>query len=191
MLDIKRKYNSYSSKELIKLTYQKYPYYAIKSTIAKKVLSEEELKETILFTIGYEGISLETYINKLISNDVKILCDVRKKSFSRKYGFSKSPLKNACEKVGIRFLHIPEVGIPSEKRQELKCHADYEVLFEDYKKIVLATEIDKQQQILQLLKEEGSVALTCFEKNIHQCHRKHLANAIKSLEGFNYEIKHI
>jgi len=201
ILATKRKYGSLTAKELIVLTYQQYPYFAIKSTIAKEVLNKEELKkveaqkrkktETILYTIGYEGISLETYINKLILNDVRVLCDVRKNSFSMKYGFSKSQLKNACEGVGIKFYHIPEVGIHSEKRKKLTCQADYDLLFEDYKETVLATETQKQVEILELLKKEQRIALTCFEKNIHQCHRKHLANSIKNWEGFNYEVKHI
>lgn len=201
ILSTKRNYSHFSSNDLIKLTYQQYPYYATKSTIAKDVLNKEELKrveaqkrikkDTILFTIGYEGISLETYINKLIINDVKVLCDVRKNSFSMKYGFSKSQLKNACEGVGIKFYHIPEVGIQSEKRKELNCQADYDLLFQDYKESVLATETKKQVEIFQLLKAEKRIALTCFEKNIHQCHRKHLANAIQHIDGFNYEVKHI
>lgn len=201
ILATKKRYGGLTSKELIKLTYQQFPYFATKSTIAKEVLSKSELekvevqkrthKATILFTIGYEGLSIEKYINKLISNDVKVLCDVRKNSFSMKYGFSKSQLKNACESVGIRFLHIPEVGIQSEKRKELNCQTDYDRLFEDYKKTVLANQTTKQVEILELLKDEKRIALTCFEKNIHQCHRKHLANSISNLEGFRYEIKHI
>lgn len=201
ILYAKKNYSHLNSRDLIKLTYQQYPYYATKSTIAKEVLNEEELKkveaqkrkksDTLLFTIGYEGVSLETYINKLIINDVRVLCDVRKNSLSMKYGFSKSQLKNACEGVGIKFYHIPEVGIQSEKRQELNCQADYDLLFQDYRDNVLATETKKQAEIFQLLKDEKRIALTCFEKNIHQCHRKHLANAIKDLKGFNYSVKHI
>ncbi|MCR8667078.1 DUF488 domain-containing protein [Aestuariibaculum sp. M13] len=201
ILCVKEKFSNLNSKELIQYTYQNYPFYATKSTIVKEVLNDEELEkvaaqkrigtDTVLFTIGYEGTSLETYINKLILNDVKVLCDVRKNSFSMKYGFSKSQLKTACEGVGIEFLHMPEVGIKSEKRQVLNCQADYDALFVDYKKTVLHNETEKQYEILKLLKNKGRIALTCFEKNIHQCHRKHLANSIKHLEGFNYIVKHI
>jgi uncharacterized protein (DUF488 family) len=42
-----------------------------------------------------------------------------------------------------------------------------------------------------LLKKYKRIALTCFEANICQCHRKHLAEAITSLPGFSYELKHI
>lgn len=87
--NIKYQYGNKSADELIKHTYTKFPYFAVNSTIAKERLSPEEYQkvldsrpksdEIILFTIGYEGISLEEYINKLILNDIKILCDVRKK----------------------------------------------------------------------------------------------------------------
>lgn len=137
---IKNQYGSMSMDELIKLTYQQYPFFAINSTIAKSVLTEDEnqkvknqipVKETIvLFTIGYEGISLEQYINKLIVNDVKVLCDVRKNPQSMKYGFCKKQLLNACAGVGIEYLHYPEVGIESDKRQELNNQGDYDKLFE-------------------------------------------------------------
>jgi uncharacterized protein (DUF488 family) len=56
---------------------------------------------------------------------------------------------------------------------------------------VLKTEILKQKDILTLLKTKRRFALTCFELNIHQCHRKHLADSISKIDGFNYEVKHI
>jgi hypothetical protein len=198
---VKNQFGHLNSSELITLTYQNYPYYATKSIIAKEVLNEGELQkvneqksagtETVLFTIGYEGVSLETYINKLIKNDVKLLCDVRKNSYSMKFGFSKSQLRKACEGVGIRFLHIPELGIHSDKRQELNTQIDYDMLFDEYNRTVLSSETEKQNEILQLLISEKRIALTCFEKNINQCHRKHLANSIADLEGFSYLVKHI
>jgi uncharacterized protein (DUF488 family) len=50
---------------------------------------------------------------------------------------------------------------------------------------------DKLKEILSLLKSKKRIALTCFEANIHQCHRKHLAESISLMEGFSYEVKHI
>jgi uncharacterized protein (DUF488 family) len=198
---IKSQFGAYSKDELVKLTYQNYPYYAINSAIATNILNSEELAkierqkpsktETVLFTIGYEGVSLEEYLNKLIINDVRVLCDVRKNSLSMKYGFSKSQLQKACKGVGIEYVHIPEVGIESNKRQELNTQADYDKLFVFYKANTLRNEIEKQKEILSLLQSKKRVALTCFEANIYQCHRKHLAESISKMQGFNYELKHI
>lgn len=198
---IKLQYGGKNADELIKHTYIKFPYFAVNSTIAKDRLSQEEyqkvlearpkITKTILYTIGYEGISLEEYLNKLILNDIKVLCDVRKNSVSMKYGFSKSQLQNACEGVGINYVHIPELGIDSDKRQELNTQNDYNKLFSLYRSDILSQTTELQKKLLTLLIEKKRIALTCFEANICQCHRKHLAEAIVKLPGFEYELRHI
>jgi uncharacterized protein (DUF488 family) len=108
-----------------------------------------------------------------------------------KYGFSKSQLKNACGSVGLGYIHLPEVGIQSDQRQELKSQSDYDRLFEEYKCSTLPGTLEIQENILELLKENKRIALTCFEANICQCHRKPLAEAITQLPGWEYELKHI
>jgi uncharacterized protein (DUF488 family) len=199
--EIKHTYSKLSANALMKYTYLNYKYYAINSLKAKSILSAEEYNEvmasrpmndtTTLYTIGYEGISLEAYFNKLIKNDVKVLVDVRSNPLSMKFGFSKTLLKKFCENLNIHYLHVPEVGIRSEQRQQLNSQADYDKLFNTYKKRNLTETLTQQQQILALLKEKGRIALTCFEANICQCHRKHLAEAITGLAGWKYELKHI
>ncbi|MDP3431614.1 MAG: DUF488 domain-containing protein [Bacteroidota bacterium] len=198
---IKQMYGNKTSDELIRITYKKYPQLAINSIIAKDKLTEEDYQrviearpqstKTILFTIGYEGISLEEYINKLIANNIKVLCDVRKNPLSMKFGFSKSQLQNGCNGVGIEYIHIPQLGIDSDKRQELNTQADYDKLFILYRNNILTQTQDYQEKIIDILKNKKRVALTCFEANICQCHRKHLADAIMKNPAFVYELKHI
>jgi uncharacterized protein (DUF488 family) len=198
---IQSQFGSMSNNDLVRYTYVNYPYWATKSTIASKILSPDEYEKvlqskpkcdkTILYTIGYEGISLEEYLNRLIKNDVKVLVDVRRNPLSMKYGFSKSQLLRYCGNAGIEYVHYPEVGIESEQRQELNTQADYDKLFEGYKKNNLSQTVTTQNRILSLLKQKERIALTCFEANINQCHRKHLAETIACLPGFDYEIIHI
>ncbi len=198
---IKLLYGNMNSSALMKHTYINFPYWAIKSVTAEKILTAEQFEkvenskpigtETILFTIGYEGVSLEEYLNRLLRNDVKILVDVRNNPLSMKYGFSKSQLKRYCESLGIQYLHFPEVGIQSDQRQELKTQSDYDQLFNVYRNNTIAQTMKTQTVILELLKQNKRIALTCFEADINKCHRKHLAEAIQSLPGFEYELKHI
>jgi len=199
--NIKQIYGNKNADDLIKLTYLKYPYLAINSVVVKEKLSINDYRKvieakpksnkTVLYTIGYEGISLEEYLNKLILNDIKVLCDVRKNSKSMKYGFNKSQLQNACDGVGIKFLHIPGLGIDSNKRQELNTQNDYDKLFSIYRAEILPQTLGLQENILALLKDKKRIALTCFEANINQCHRKHLAESIVKISGFDYQLKHI
>ncbi len=199
--EVKTDYSKMSATALMKHTYLNFLFYATRSEVAEKILSKEELERVskakpkgtkpIMFTIGYEGISLEEYLVRLIKNDVKVLVDVRNNPLSMKYGFSKSQLKKYCENLGIKYFHFPEVGIQSEQRQELKSQDDYNKLFALYRKNNLSKTTDTQNGILNLLKQHKRIALTCFEANICQCHRKHLAEAIEKLPAFDFEVKHI
>ncbi len=199
--EIKVNYGKMSATSLMKHTYLNFPFYAINSEAAENILTKEELEKiykakpkvnkTVLFTIGYEGISLEEYLVRLLKNDVRVLVDVRKNPLSMKYGFSKSQLKKYCASLGVEYVHLPEVGIHSDQRQELNTQSDYDNLFAVYRKNILSKTVSCQNEILKLLKEHKRIALTCFESNICQCHRKHLAEAIEKLPGFNYDVKHI
>ena len=201
LIEVVSLYGKMSNSALIKHTYINFPYYAINSTIAETVLDSQQIlkvknlknnsDETILFTIGYEGVSLESYLNKLIRNDIKLLVDVRKNPLSMKYGFSKSLLKKYCESLGIDYIHIPEVGINSDLRQELNTQLDYDNLFKDYKKTTLLKTETYQKTIIDLLINYKRIALTCFEADICQCHRKPLAEAIAKFPIFDYDVKHL
>ncbi len=186
---------------LMKHTYRHFPYYAINSRTAANLLNKQEMvcveearpanSGTILFTIGYEGISLEAYLNKLIQKDIKVLVDVRNNPLSQKFGFSKTQLEKYCWMAGIEYTHFPDVGIQSAYRKELKTQSDYDDLFFIYKQKTISTTQSSQQKILDILKDKERIALNCFEANICQCHRKHLAEAITKLPGWHYELKHI
>ncbi|UBZ05918.1 DUF488 family protein [Salegentibacter mishustinae] len=192
LINTVKTYGDMSNDALIKHTYINFPYHAIKSTIAKQVLSDNlykriskatpSQKEKALFTIGYEGISLENYLNRLVKNNVSLLIDVRKNPLSMKFGFSKTLLKRYCENLGVKYLHIPEVGIDSSQRQKLETQADYDSLFEKYKDTTLKETLENQNIIIKLVNEHKRVALTCFEADICQCHRLPLAESIINLD---------
>ncbi|MCE7056885.1 DUF488 domain-containing protein [Algoriphagus sp. AGSA1] len=199
--EVKSQYGHMSANGLMRHTYINFPYWAIKSTKAREILNDTYMarvenqkpvrNDITLFTIGYEGISLEEYLNRLIRNDVKVLVDVRNNPKSMKFGFSQSTLRRYCESLGIGYVHFPEVGIVSEKRQTLESQADYDRLFEGYKSTTLKSTGTTQQKILNLLKLKQRIALTCFEAEICQCHRKHLAESITSLPEWEYSLQHI
>ncbi|MBW8049572.1 MAG: DUF488 domain-containing protein [Cytophagales bacterium] len=195
------RYGKMRGNPLVKEVYRNYPYYAIYSEILEKVLSQEEIKKVeaqrpkenseAFFTIGYEGISQERYLNKLIKNNVKLLCDVRKNPLSMKYGFSKNQLKDACEHVGIQYLHIPDLGIVPEKRKELNTKEDYERLFEEYERTTLREEKESLDRLLTLLKQYKRIAITCFEACETQCHRGKVAKTLQKMPEWKYPVKHL
>lgn len=188
--------------DLVAEVYRKHPYYAIRSEIVDKVLKEKADRELVakerptkaaagLLTIGYEGKCLETYLNQLLRAGVTVLCDVRRNPLSRKYGFSKTTLRGACESLGIRYEHLPELGIPSEERRELKTQADYDALFADYERDSLPLQNEALEKIRSWIKEGERVALTCFELHPHQCHRHCVAEALEEASGKRLKAMHL
>ncbi len=201
LTEFSRRYASLRGDSLVREIYVKYPYYAINSEIAPRLLTPDEFEkvvqarpaqiESCFFTIGYEGKSFEHYLNQLIRSNVKLLCDVRKNPLSRKFGFSKKTLADALNRLGIGYLHIPALGIESEKRQELHTQADYNRLFDEYEKTTLRANEDAIAQLLQLVDEQKRVAITCFELEQCMCHRGRVAQALARHPKWHYEIRHL
>ena len=194
------KYKDISLDNIIKKIYQNYNYYTINSEIKDKYLSQEQVDEIsecyqfnndkTIFTLGYEGLSIDTYINKLIQNNIKALIDVRFNPYSRKYGFSKTFLLDKLTNLKIKYFHIPELGIRGEKRLELdmKDISSYDNLFHTYEQ-ELHEKRDYICEILLKLKQYNRVALTCFEKDVCYCHRGKIIDYIK--QSGDYKVKHI
>lgn len=201
--DIVKLYGRMSQDELITYTYKRWPFTAINSVIKERLLSKEELDKVesqrskyiddtpMLFTMGYEGCTLEKYIHRLITNDVHVLVDVRKNAFSMKYGFSKSILEKACTGVNIKYIHVPELGIESEKRKELATQQDYDILFEDYERTTLKKNWDYLLKVRSILDEKHRICLICFEKDPKQCHRTRIAKALMSLPDCKYDLEEL
>ena len=186
MAVLMHRYRSLRGDALLKEVYTRFPYYAIHSKIAGRVVTGEAAHEIAvqkaavaktgpdLFTIGYEGLSLEAYLNRLIKHNVRLLCDVRKNPLSRKFGFSKSTLASVLPKLGIAYRHVPELGIVSDKRQNLDTREDYERLFREYS-AQLPERAPYLEQLKGLYDRHERVALTCFEEQPEFCHRSRVS----------------
>jgi len=198
-----KQYKKLRGDALVADVYQRYPYFATRSEIVEKVLPKKEdrvrveaarpVKQTPgLVTLGYESKTLEAYLNQLLRYGGTLLCDVRRNPLSRKYGFSKNTLSHACEGVGIRYEHLPELGIPSDKRQDLETQTDYDKLFATYERQTLPKQTKTLIKIASWIKEEGQrVALTCFELLPHQCHRHCVSDALQKTFGPKLAAHHI
>lgn len=205
LTELKKNYGSYKGDDLIRKVYLDYPYYTLHSEIVERILSKQErnnanniINLTLskeeshkLFTVGYEGISVEEYINKLIKNNIKVLCDVRKNPLSRKYGFSKSILSDLIGKFGIKYIHISELGIESDNRKNLKTVKDYIDLFDEYEKTVLVNQKMRINYLYDIFKKEKRIALTCFEEKPEFCHRTRIARYLKNLPDWEYELEEL
>lgn len=195
------KYGSIRGNSLVKDVYKHFPYFATRSEIADDLMSKSELEaiEAVrpsqigkaFFTIGYEGQTFENYLNRLMKNNVQVLCDVRKNPLSRKYGFSKRTLSDTLFKLDIEYIHIPELGIVSGKRQELNSQADYDQLFNEYEATTLKENQLAIEMLMDIVAEKQRVAITCFEAEHCMCHRGRVAEAISKHPECDFSITHI
>lgn len=195
--------NRLRGNSLVAETYRRHPYYAINSKVMEIVsyiddsipdIVESVRPKTIagtLFTIGYQSRSLDGYLDSLIRAGVTLLCDVRRNPISRKYGFSKRTLSSSCQQVGIRYEHLPGLGISSDRRRQLHTQADYDALFTVYRTQSLPFHETEIARIRDWLENGESVALTCFERLHEQCHRHCVADAVESTLGTNLTITHL
>jgi hypothetical protein len=182
-------YDVANENNLISHIYDNYPYYTINS---KRKLTSRQLElvknekyninsqgENMVFSIGYEGKSIDEYLNLLIKNNIDLLCDVRKNPISMKYGFSRNTLATFCKNLGIDYIHMPGLGIESQQRESLKTTQDYKMLFDNYRSSLCDKEIFLAEAIA-LIKKHKRVAFTCFELSHTYCHRgtliEYLAN---------------
>ena len=191
-----------SERKLIQHVYRRHPYYAINSEIRHEILSryDQDRVESArpaastsarLFTIGYQGQSLESYLNRLIEKNIVVLCDVRRNPVSMKFGFSKRQLQNVVQGLGITYVNIPELGIESSKRRELDSPEDYETLFKEYVETTLKKSRAALRQIMDMIKTHSRVALTCFEADHKFCHRGHIAEALSQFDDFRHRVAHL
>ena len=188
---VRREIGDLTGDNLIHKVYTEFPYFAIKSEIAGRILSEEERAQVELqrplenaarwFSLGYEGRSLDAYLELLVRRNVSVLVDVRKNAVSMKYGFSKSQLSKACNSLGVAYVHEPDLGIESEERQNLQSLKDYEALFSIYEATTLRSDraLHALDRLRDLQGHSPRVALTCFEKDPRYCHRSRVAAALE------------
>jgi uncharacterized protein (DUF488 family) len=134
-----------------------------------------------LFTIGYEGKDLSTFLGCLVAAGVECVLDVRQNPFSRKPGFSRKPLSQTLEAAGIRYLHIKDLGTPHALREQVKSDGDYERFFENIRQH-LATQREAIEQACALVRQMPC-CLLCYEESVDTCHRKIVAQMVQERYG--------
>ncbi|MEM9410509.1 MAG: DUF488 domain-containing protein [Planctomycetota bacterium] len=178
------KYGSFSKNRLIDYVYESHPRFTINSEI-KKLQRHPKAKEAI-FTAGYEGLSVDAFLDMLSRNGVKRIVDVRKNPIARRYGFHRSTLNRLSGNLGIDYKHVPELGIHSDQRQNLDAQSDRDRLFDRYEATTLAESQPAIDTVAQYCSEMPSV-LVCMEREPCTCHRARLAPFVSQKTGLPIE----
>ena len=69
-----------------------------------------------IYSVGYEEMTLDGMVDRLASERVSVLVDVRLNPSSRRPGFSKTKLSETLAAAGISYVHEKELGNPQDNR---------------------------------------------------------------------------
>lgn len=175
---VMRAHGTKSAEQLMKYAYKKYPWFTVNS--GREQLARREDAEVGIYTAGYERLLLDGFLNGLMRNGIRRIIDVRNNPVSRRYGFHKSTLCRVAGNVQIDYVHVPELGVVSNMRQDLDEPGARESLFDYYESTTIPAHADSVQRLAELMEDRPSV-LVCMEACHQECHRSRLANAVASL----------
>ena len=136
----------------------------------------------MLNTIGYEGASLDDFLDTLQAAEVEVLVDVRDRAQSRKKGFSKTALSNALSERGIRYLHLKVLGDPKEGREAARS-GNWKKFDSIYRNVLATSEAKAAIQSIVEIIESESACLLCYERDHTTCHRKYISDNIDLQNG--------
>ena len=119
----------------------------------------------MLYSIGYQKLTIERFIMELNRRQISYLVDVRSKPYSRKQGFSRGPLVKTLEKENIIYRWKGDVlgGLSQISEGEIISLAKWQ--------------------------EDKIACLLCMEADYKQCHRYY--EIAKRLEKYRVTVTHI
>lgn len=127
-----------------------------------------------VFTIGYEGRTLQELLVALQRARVELLVDTRHRANSRKRGFAKTALAASLGAIGIEYAHRRELGTPPDLMEDLRDAGAYDLG-------VYADHLDARAEVVEAVAREvegARVAMLCFEHDPRVCHRSVVADRV-------------
>ncbi len=125
---------------------------------------------TQLYTLGYEGRSLDELIAILSASQIDRVIDIRELPLSRRRGFSKTPLSAALSAAGLEYVHLRVAGNPYRREKD---SIPRDELLAKYRAHLNATRT-VVPAVADAVREHRA-ALLCYELDPAICHRSVLA----------------
>lgn len=134
-------------------------------------------------TFGYEGLTIQAFIERLKRAGTEVVVDVRANPLSRKHGFSKKSFAAYLQNAGIRYVHLVGVGCPKPVRDRYRADSDWAAYTVGFKKY-LKGRVEDVAEIAGIAKS-ASTCLVCFEADFQRCHRRFVADAAAAAGGLS------
>lgn len=122
---------------------------------------------------------MDAYVQKLKAAGVGIVADVRETPWSHKRGFCKNILSTELSKAGIEYVHVKSAGNPKANRRTAPDLAECLRRYKAYLDRNQTGIVDLIEVVRMAASRRRTVCLTCFEKDVQDCHRSILVDAMK------------
>jgi len=134
------------------------------------------VERRVLFTIGYEGRTVDALVLRLREAAVARVLDVRASARSPRPGFGGAALARAFAAAGLEYAHLPAVGNPFHAG----AAKDLAGVLARYREH-LALHPEAVRALLDAA-AGARVALLCAEANPRRCHRSVLAERLGEVD---------
>jgi uncharacterized protein (DUF488 family) len=138
-----------------------------------------------MFGIGYEGLTIDAFIEDLKRRGADVVVDVRLNALSRKAGYSKRSLAAALDAAGIRYLHERRLGNPRDNRAAYSEPGSKDGIAarDRFRDLLAAADGAEGLGTIVELMEEHTVAVLCYEASETHCHREQVLEAARELRA--------
>jgi uncharacterized protein (DUF488 family) len=133
-----------------------------------------------VYTVGYEDLRIDQFINKLCENGIDTVVDVRLNASSRRPGFSKKSLAAALGAAGIAYVHERELGNPPDNRDAFRNGP----LNEGRQQMRERLQNGSGESLRRLVERarHERVAVLCVEITDARCHRQVIVEMALEIE---------
>lgn len=138
------------------------------------------MEKNTIYTIGFTKKSLKKFVDLLKNAGVTKVVDIRLNNTSQLAGFAKGKDLDFLlrEGFGIEYEHMPTFAPTQEILDSYKLDKDWNKYQDRYLKLLRDKDISK---IKNLIKKNNIICLLCSEDLPDKCHRRLLAEYLKSI----------
>ncbi|MDG9717361.1 DUF488 family protein [Streptomyces sp. DH24] len=131
-----------------------------------------------LWSAGYEGRDIDSFVASLLDSRIDVVADVRLTPISRKKGFSKTRLGQALAEAGIEYTHLRGLGNPKDNRAPF-WDGRLDVGRARFRGVLRSDEAQSDLDRLAEQARRSRVAVLCFEKDESRCHRQVVLETVR------------
>lgn len=139
--------------------------------------ARRSIEEIQTFTLGYQGRTLSEVLRIVQVHAIHQVLDVRQVAASRKPGFAASELEEALARIGVTYVHLPELGCEREARHALWRGGATDDYMGGYRQQI-AGRPDAVGDLVLRVRSARSLLL-CLERNPAECHRAVLGERLR------------